>query len=161
MANTKQCFSCKQIFLKTELIDYASKNAKTAHSYCKECYHEKILRENFSDKICQIFGLKKPGPRIWTERKRLIDKYGYTDNIIIDCLDYIYTVEKKKKLADSLCLVTPVMVDRMLAWKNRQMYKANQMMSAMTQTKMNDYIVPIKENNEKKENILNADDFLD
>lgn len=37
MASVKTCFKCKQKFLKTELVDYASSRSITYHSYCKNC----------------------------------------------------------------------------------------------------------------------------
>ena len=86
MRLTRKCAGCKQEFRKDELIQYATLSGKTTYWYCKDCYEEKLAREKFSNKICEIFGIKSPGPRIWTERKRLRDKYGYTDNTIIECL---------------------------------------------------------------------------
>ena len=160
MRLTQQCFSCKKEFKKTELIEYASAAAKIAHWYCPQCLIEKQARERFSNKICMIFGLKQPGPQIWTERKRLIDKYGYTDDLIIDCLDYIYNVENKKKIAESLVLVTPTMMDKMIQWKHNQIAKGRLLAAAM-QTKTEKYVVPIKENNDEEESLINADDFLE
>lgn len=92
MRLTKLCHGCKQSFRKSELIDYASPGAKTMYSYCSKCLEEKHSRENFSNKVCSIFGIKTPGPLIWTQRKRLQDTYGYTDDIIVECLDYLYNV---------------------------------------------------------------------
>lgn len=160
MKLTQQCFLCKQEFRKTELISYASASAKVSHWYCPECLKEKQSRERFSNKICMIFGIKQPGPRIWTERKRLIDKYGYTDDLIIDCLDYIYNIENKKKLVESLTLVTPTTMNKMLQWKRTQEAKGK-MLSAAMDTKTTTYIVPIKENIGEEEKLLNADDYLD
>ena len=139
---TKMCFSCKNSFLKEELIDYAGIGAKTFHSYCKKCYEDKLARERFSNKVCMIFGIKAPGPRIWTERKRLIDSYGYTDDIIIDCLDYIYNIEQKKKLSESLCLVNPITVEKMLQWKKRKNIEAYKIMNAINK-EAKEIIVPI------------------
>ena len=93
-----KCFTCKQPFPKEELIDYASENSNVTHHYCKICYAEKIARDNFSNTVCRIFGLKTPGPRIWAERKRIQDKYGYTDNTIVECLLYLY--EERKIISD-------------------------------------------------------------
>lgn len=130
------------------------------HSYCPKCFKEKQARERFSNKVCSIFGLKSPGPRIWKERERLQNTYGYTDDIIIDCLDYIYCVEKKKKSVESLCLVTPYMVEKMLQYKKMQENKASGIIRAM-QTKTKEYIVPIKENTSTKKENWNPDDWLD
>lgn len=130
------------------------------HSYCPKCFKEKQARERFSNKVCSIFGLKSPGPRIWKERERLQNTYGYTDDIIIDCLDYIYCVEKKKKLAESLCLVTPYAVKKMLRYKKTQENKASNIIRAV-RTETNEYVVPIKENTTKKKESWNPDDWLD
>ena len=156
---TKQCFNCKQVFRKEELVDYASPNAQILHSYCPACLKEKQAKDNFSMKVCSIFQLKAPGPRIWNERKRLIDKYGYTDEIIIDCLDYIYNVEHAAKLAESLCLVNPTTVAKMQAYKSRQAYNSEKIISAMRE-KFQTYVVKPREAPKQDVEYLNPDDLL-
>lgn len=131
MKLTRVCSKCKQSFRKEEMIQYASLRAKKALWYCPQCYQERRERELFSDKVCEIFGLKSPGPRIWKERQRLRDTYGYTDNTIIDCLDYIYNVRKTKKLAESLVLVTPRSVEEMKQYKRSEKGKAGGFIAAM------------------------------
>lgn len=160
MKKTKKCYECKQDFLKTELVSYASPRAATMHDYCKKCLAEKQARDAFSDKVCTIFGIKVPGPKIWTERKRLIEKYGYTDNIIIDCLDYIYNVEHIKKKSETLYFITPTMVDKMMTYKRQQNYNAIKItQAAAMETK--EYVVPIKENKEQIKTQWDPDEFLD
>lgn len=156
----KQCYACKQKFKKEELVDYASEGAKTLHSYCLKCLKEKQEKDRFSQKVCSIFGIKAPGPRIWTERKRLIDTYGYTDNIIIDCLDYIYNVQGRKKLSDSLCLVNPSAVEKMLKYKKEKDVKAKMLVQA-AKNETKDYIVPIKENTSSFKTNWEPDDWLE
>ena len=117
---TKQCYECKQQFRREELVDYASPKAKITHSYCRACLEKKQARDNFSAKVSEIFGIKSPGPRIWTERKRLFETYGYTDDTIIDCLDYLYKVEKYKKFVESIALVTPTTVERAQRYKKKK-----------------------------------------
>ena len=113
------------------MVQYAGLNAANAHWYCPTCLKEKHERELFSEKVCEIFGLKTPGPIIWTQRKQLKEKYGYTDNIIIDCLDYIYNVRHYKKLSESLCLVKPTMVMEMKKYKSAQSAKSGGIIAAM------------------------------
>ena len=156
---TRKCAGCKQEFHKDELIQYASLSGKTTYWFCKNCYEEKLAREKFSNKVCEIFGIKSPGPRIWTERKRLINTYGYTDDAIVDCLDYIYNVVKKNKLAESLALVNPRSMANMKSWKAAKQAQAGSIAAAMANTNTTEYVVPIKENNNKKEEI-NLDDAL-
>lgn len=141
------------------MIQYASPTGKTLYWYCKDCYEERIAREKFSKKVCQIFQLKSPGPRIWTERKRLRNKYGYTDDVIVDCLEYIYEVEKKDKLTESLALVTPYFVAKMKSWKAQQKALGGRLLAASEKTEVETRIVNIPEPKSTKEEI-NLDDGL-
>ena len=157
---TKQCYSCKEQFRKSELIDYCSIGSNTLHSYCPKCLAEKQERDLFSQTVCQIFGIKSPTPQIWTERKRLKEKYGYTDAVIIDCLNYIYNIEKIKKSSKTLYFVTPTMVEKMQQWKRGEQQKNNGIIAAY-QTKCHEYIVSIKENKTSNKTYWNPDDWLD
>lgn len=156
---TRKCAGCKQEFRKDELIMYATLSGKTSYWFCKDCYEEKVSREKFSNKVCEIFGIKNPGPRIWTERKRLRNTYGYTDDAIVDCLDYIYNVQKKDKLSESLVLVNPKSMANMKSWRAMKQAQAGSIAAAMTNTNTREFIVPIRENTSKKEEI-NLDDAL-
>lgn len=151
------CYGCKEKFRKEELIEYQPLGSKTPHNYCKKCLQEKQERERFSNAVCMIFGIKAPGPRIWTERKRLRETYGYTDQIIIDCLDYIYYILKKQKVAESLYLITPGLVADMQRYKKQQAEKLAQAMN----TEVKEYIVPVKENTTVKKETWNPDEWLD
>lgn len=158
MNKTKICFACKKPFRVEELVAYSSSKGTILHNYCPTCLKEKQARDNFSDTVCRIFGLKAPGPQIWTERKRLRDKYGYTDDVIVQCLDYLYTVLKKKKLAESLCLVTPITVNEALKYRDANARKITNGMTMETK----EYFVPIQENqDERKKDDFDLDDWLD
>ena len=161
---TKQCFGCKQQFLKTELVNYASLRATQLHSYCPKCLEEKKIKDNFVDAVCQIFNLKAPGPRIWTERKRIIDTYGYTDQTIIDCLQYLYNEKKLKKLSESLCLVTPKNVEDMMKYKRQKSFEATKLSMAFVQSLTSETKprrVRLKDTTQKKlDDNWNPDDFF-
>ena len=109
--------------------------------------------------VCEIFGIKAPGPRIWTERKRLKNTYGYTDSAIIDCLDYIYNEKKMSKLAESLALVNPRSMMEMKAWRSNKKAQASGIAAAIINTEMKEYNAPVRENKTKKKEI-NLDDAL-
>lgn len=153
MKLTRKCASCRQDFYKDELIEYTSITGKTTAWYCPTCLEQKQERERFSMKVCEIFGIKTPGPRIWTERKRLMDKYGYTDSAIIDCLEYIYNELKKQKLSESLVLVNPTSMEQMKKWRARKKAQAEGIAAAISSTKTTEYIVPIQENTKEKKEI--------
>lgn len=159
MKLTRKCHGCGQNIHKDEMIQYSSLSGKTSYWYCKSCYEEKMARERFQLKVCQIFGIKSPGPRIWTERKRLMEAYGYTDDAIVDCLDYIYNVVKKNKLTESLALVSPRSIANMKAWRADRQARAGSIAAAIANTETKEYIVPVKENNSKRQEI-NLDDAL-
>ena len=159
MQLTRKCHGCKQDIRKDEMIQYATLSGKTTYWFCKDCYEERLARERFQMKVCSIFGIKSPGPRIWTERKRLMDTYGYTDDAIVDCLEYIYNVEHMNKLAESLVLVGPKNMAKMKAWRADRNARASGIAASIANTEMKEYIVPVRENKSKKKEI-NLDDAL-
>ena len=65
-----------------------------------------------------------------------------------------------KVLSESLCLVTPTNVEKMLQYKKRQLAKAELLATAANQ-ETKEYVVPVKEIEDRKKEILNPDDFLD
>lgn len=160
MKFTRKCNGCKEDFRKDELVEYFSASGKTSHWYCPKCLEEKQARDKFSNKVCEIFGLKTPGPLIWTQRKRLHETYGYTDDSIIDCLEYLYNVIKKDKLVESLGLVGPRSMANMKAWKNSQAAKASSIAAAISNTNIQERIIlPVREKKKEKKEI-NLDDYL-
>ena len=158
---THKCHTCKEVFRNEEMVNYATPRSKTSYWYCKKCYNEKMAQEEFSNKVCSIFGIKTPGPRIWTERKRLIDTYGYSDETIVNCLDYIYNVLKKPKKVETIYLVNPTMVDEMMQYRRNQHAGSLNLVRAIQQTEYKEYIVSIQEPKDKKKEILDSDEWLD
>ena len=159
MQLTRKCYGCKQDIYKDEMIQYTTLSGKTSYWFCKSCYEEKIAREKFQMKVCEIFGIKSPGPLIWTQRKKLQDTYGYTDEAIIDCLEYIYNVEHMDKLKESLGLVGPRSMANMKAWRADKKARASSIAAAIANTETKEYIVPVRENKKKRAEI-NLDDAL-
>lgn len=52
---THKCKDCGNEFRKDEMLQYASPSGKSMSWYCKDCYEEKLARERFSRKVCEIF----------------------------------------------------------------------------------------------------------
>lgn len=156
-----KCHKCGEVFRNEDMVNYASPRSKTSYWYCKKCYEEQLEQDRFNDTVCSLFGIKRPGSQIWSQRKNLIEKYGYTDSIIIDCLDYVYNVENLKKIKPTLGLVTPTNVEKMMKYKRRKSAESA-VLAAATNTKVQEYVVPIKENiGRKKQIIYDSDDWLD
>lgn len=161
MRKLLQCHDCKQLFPRDELINYATLTSKTSYNYCKDCYEKKIMREKFRQTVCTIFGLKDPGPRIWNERNRIIEKYGYTDDIIIDCLVYLYNVLQKKHVSESIYLVTPLNVEKMKQYKRYLERAGKQFIRAIDTTPVIEKKVLVRENDESRKKVnWNIDDWL-
>lgn len=168
MTKSRTCFGCKETFNSSSLVQYASPNSTVMHWYCPKCLQEKTERDRFSSVVCNIFGLKAPGPRIWTERKRLIDTYGYTDDQLINCLEYLYKIKGLKKLSESLCLINPKSMSEMYAYKQRQENEskrpenmARNITNAAAKTEIKNYLVSVFERNREKVKQLNPDDWWD
>ena len=159
MQLTRKCHGCKESIHKSEMIQYSTLSGKTTYWFCKNCYEEKIARERFQNKVCEIFGIKSPGPLIWTQRKRLKETYGYTDDAIVDCLEYIYNVEHLTKLKESLGLVNPRNMLNMKAWRSGQKAQASSIAAAVSSMETHEYVVPINEKKKIKE-VINLDDAL-
>lgn len=159
MQTTRKCYGCGESTPKDEMIQYSSVSGKTLYWYCRACYEEKLARERFQVKVCQIFGLKAPGPLIWSQRKKLRDTYGYTDDAIVDCLEYIYNVKHKKVLKESLGLVNPRSMVEMKAWRAEQKAKASGLAASAANTQVVEHRVLIRENTKKRAEI-NLDDAL-
>lgn len=157
---TKQCFKCKQQFRKEELINYCTINAKNGHDYCPNCLKEVQDSEWFFNEICKIFGIKRPGPQIYSERTRLKEKYGYTDKIIVNCLKYVYEVEKIPKKANTLYFVNPTNVDKMMQYNRMQENIGNNIAQA-TKMEYKEYVVPIKEKKKEEKPQFDFDSFFD
>lgn len=67
--------------------------ARIFHSECYPAYRD---RKEFTDYVCKLFGLKKPGPVIYSQRRTFMDKYGYTDRGMVLALRYAYEVQGNK-----------------------------------------------------------------
>jgi len=88
-----------------------------------------------------------------------MDTYGYTDNVIADCLDYLYNVKKVKKLSSSLALVNPRNVEEMKKYKRNQTASVGTIAAAAS-VEIKEYSAPIQENKEKQKEQWNFEDWL-
>lgn len=159
--STHKCHTCGEIFRNEEMVNYATIRSKTSYWYCKKCYEEKIWREKFIDKVCVIFGAKAPGSKVWKQREWLQKTYGYSDEILIDCLDYIYNIKKIQKLDSkpTLGLIKPAMIDQMMCYKRQEKIKATQLVNA-AQTEYVEHIVPVEVNKKKIKDDWDPEEWL-
>ena len=162
MAKVKMCHMCRQQFKREELIDYARAGSKTSYSFCPACLKKEQEKEWFYNEICKIFGVKAPGPQINAEHKRIQDTYGYTDQTIIDCLHYVYEIEKIPQKKVTLYFVNPTMIEKMMKYKRMLAAEGNSFAQAIKETTQREsIIVKVREATPRKPEILNPDEFLD
>lgn len=134
---------------RNEIIVYNSRKL------CPACYAQAVENEKFKMFICELFGVKSPGPKIYTQRKQLKEKYGFSDTTIMRTLEYVFRVKKMNKAYESLGLITPRMVDEAYEYHKSQKGKIVELKEAKTV----EHVVSIKEP-ERKKNLLSYD-FLD
>lgn len=161
MQLTRKCYGCKHDIRKDEMVQYAGLHGQVAYWYCRDCYEEKLARERFQVKVCQIFGIKSPGPLIWTQRKRLRELYGYTDDAIVDCLEYIYHVKHMNKLKESLGLVGPRSMEEMRQWRAEKNGQASNIVAALVNNTMEKELVSLNVTKNIKKEIVLDDSILE
>jgi len=159
MKTTRKCYGCKQSFPVQEMVQYSTLTGATAYWYCIKCLVDRQERDYFSDQVCRIFGIKSPGPILWTQRKRIKEQYGYTDEVIIECLEYMYNVAHYKKLSETLVLVTPTNVEKALRYKQTKDNQGKMIATALAQAEYKNMQVKVQENVVEQDE-LNPDDFL-
>lgn len=154
MKDTLTCAECSRLKLpvkvypRGEIICYNSRNL------CPKHYKEAIEKEKFNNYICELFGIKSPGPLIFTQRKKL-NEQGFTDETICHTLDYLFNVKKFNKMYESLGLVNSQTVEEAY---NYHLSKKGKTVE-LKENNVVEHIVPVKKR-ERKKNILEYD-FLD
>lgn len=85
-----KCYECKTNVAKADAIH------EGGHYFHNGCFVVYTNRQAFAAYVCQLYGLKAPGPVIYSQRKNFIEKYGYTDDGMIKALRYAYEVKHIK-----------------------------------------------------------------
>lgn len=128
-----KCYKCKKDFPKESLINLNDKN------YCPTCHQLKLSYDRFSQRVCEIFKLKMPGPILNKQRNNLI-KAGFTDDTIIKTVEYCYYV--KKLTRPTLEFVNAETVDEMKRYYKNMDYKENLTVEAVTKINYIPHCVP-------------------
>ena len=113
--------------------------------YCPDCYKDKIEREKFYQYICELFGIRAPGPKIYAQRRKIKENYGFTDETIMKTLDYLFKVKKMDKGFESIGLVNPKTVD-----EAKDYYESKKVV-VVNENKVEKIIVPTNDNKKKKD----------
>ena len=160
MRATLKCHKCQLFFPSGIMVKYASPTSVNEYYYCPDCLKEKQEEDDFRQEIAAIFG-HYPAGKCNTQRKHIRAKYGYTNSTILDCLHYIYEVEKWPIPEEpTLGVVTPTNIEKTMKYKRLQASKGSLFAQAQNETIIKK-IVPIRENKKDNKTYLNPDDFLD
>ena len=144
------CCYCHKKFPREEIIFYGS--SKNQMKYCPDCYKDKIEREKFYQYICELFGIRAPGPKIYAQRRKIKENYGFTDETIMKTLDYLFKVKKMDKGFESIGLVNPKTVD-----EAKDYYESKKVV-VVNENKVEKIIVPTNDNKKKKD-LIDLDDL--
>ena len=79
--------------------------------------------------------------------------------ILLSCV-CVSAFATSTKISESLALITPEMIDKMKSYQKKKQTESIKLAHAMQQ-ETKEYIVPIKENKEKKKIDYDPDDWLD
>lgn len=154
------CSSCHKKVPRNEIIYYGKK--ENPIKFCPECYKERIERDKFTNYICELFSLRTPGPKMYTQRRRLLDQ-GYTDDEIIQTLDYLYRICGANKNFESLGLLTPANIDKAKRYYLEKEKEAERIASAAQQTKERVIHVNLSEQADgaPARGLIDIEDFLE
>lgn len=89
------------------------------------------------------------------------EKYGYTDDAIIDCLEFLYNIQKLDKLSETLVLVNPRNMEATRLWKAQQRALGGRLLAAQDMTQVEKRIVEIPEAKSIKKEIRLDDGLFD
>lgn len=140
-----KCAECEKLVDKDQAVKYNNKN------FHPQCYGAKLERQELFDYICMIFKLKKPGPKVNSQRRTFIDKYGFSDVGMLNALKYIYEVKKDNpaKAREGIGLIPYVYEEAENYFKQQERIQqeiAISMAAAIEQTKTK--VIHIKRKNQ-------------
>lgn len=153
-----QCYECKGSIPQDEVIQY------NKHNYHPDCYEQVLARDQFRLYVCELFGLKQPGPTNWALRKQLNEK-GIDDTGIVRTLKYMYEVKRMHvpsgKYKETIVLVEKYYCQAEDYWdaqKAREKRIANIMADALAQEKTATTIVAVSRATQRKPTLLSIEE---
>ena len=160
MARVYKCFECKENVHSDDAV------GADGHYYHSNCYALTLDRKAFMTYVCQLFGLKAPGPVIYSQRKNFMTKYKYTDAGMLKTLKYLYEVQKNKvDGAKERIGLIPYAYDEAQEYYSSQENKkkeiANKMADAINNQKTEIIYVKRIYNEKKESNFIDPNSILE
>lgn len=161
MKPTLKCYKCGEQIPRGDLVEYTSMRSKNPHRYCPKCLKTIQDAEQFYNKVAEFYKDDISWAAINKRKNILYETYGYTDQTIIDCLEYAYKIKGYVVLEKVLGIVKPPLVEEMLQYKRAKDTKENKIVNAIIEgtKKQNFPKIKIRENI-KQPKEWNIDDYF-
>lgn len=152
MKPTLKCYKCGEQVPRGDLVEYTSMRSKNPHRYCPKCLKAVQDAERFYNKIVEFYKDDISWATINKKRTALYETYGYTDQTIIDCLEYAYKVKGYVVLEKVLGIVKPPLVEEMLQYKRAKDFKENKIVDAIISSANAKFLprIKVRENTKPK-----------
>ena len=161
---TLKCQGCKQEFRREEITPYRPITCKkTTYNYCKKCLEQQMAKDNYKKSIYKLFGMM-PMAKANTQKKRLQEKYGYTDDVILDTIFYAFNIKGLKPMADkkygpSIGFINPSLVDEMNRYKRAGEGRKN-LIDNLSNTKYKYEYIDVKENKDNQIKLTDLNNLI-
>lgn len=112
-AKSVKCHMCgEQVLVSERVAD------EQGFWYHPNCLDLQLKREELLNYICMLYGLKKPGPVVFTQLKRFTQNLGYTYDGILKALKYHYEIQHgdKEKANEAIGIVPYIYDESMNYW---------------------------------------------
>ncbi len=145
MGRLVKCSFCEYQVDKDVSVRYNNKNF---HAACAEKQKDK---DDLVEYICRLFGLKRPGPTVYSQLKNFMEKYShYTFKGVKNALIYFYEVQKNStKNSKQGIGIVPYIYDEAFQYFSKLGNKQNKIKESLN--KQLDKEVQVIKATEKKE----------
>lgn len=130
-------------------------------NYHADCCKKQKDRDELISYICNLFGLKKPGPVVYSQLKRFVEVQKYTYEGILHSLQYFYDVKKgSKQKANQAIGIVPYVYDEAQDYYTKLSYKQDKVAEVVSkQMEKTPVVIRVKKQEIKEKPQYNLEDF--
>ena len=151
MGRQVKCAFCEQFMDKDNSVRYNEKN------YHPNCLQKQKDKEELFKYICTLFGLKKPGPTVYSQLKNFMQKNNsYTYKGVLNSLKYFYEVKRNStKNSNQGIGIVPYVYDEAYEYYEKINHKQSKIETKLNEQLNKDYkVVTVKEQKQKQKKLL-------
>ena len=154
MGRLVNCAYCNLKVDKDVAVRHKDKN------YHSDCAQLQIEKEELMDYICFLFGLKAPGPVVYSQLKNFLAK-GYTYQGILYSLKYFYDIKKNSlKKSNQAIGIVPYVYDEAQEYYKNMAEKQNQLKEVIAeQMQKAPVMIKIKKQPKKEKLMYNLEEL--